>query len=259
LNSLPEWALALLFVGGTVIVTLVAFKLVCRFLPEWRSAGSVEGVIGVAAMVMTLYALVLAFVVVNLYSDYTSASTDVTDEANALGALVQDVRAFPAADRLGVDRAVARYVVEVRNHEFPDLAHGGSDPRAERLVSGVFAAVQRYSPVTTTQTAFYSGATDQLNIFVGERENRVAKAGTSIPVPLLALLIFLAITTIAVILLVDTPHRGVDIALIVVVAVVVAAGLLTALILQYPYSGSIAVQSDPFAHGSLTEIRALVR
>lgn len=38
---------------------------------------------------------------------------------------------------------------------------------------------------------------------------------------------------------------------VVVVAVVVGAGLLTALILQYPYSGSIAVRSEPFTQGTL--------
>jgi uncharacterized membrane protein YjfL (UPF0719 family) len=51
----------------------------------------------VAEWVLALcIALVLAFVVVNLYSDYTSASADLTDEANALGAIV-----------LGVELAVA--------------------------------------------------------------------------------------------------------------------------------------------------------
>jgi hypothetical protein len=59
--------------------------------------------------------------------------------------------------------------------------------------------------------------------------------------------------TIAVSLLIKTHHRSVDIALVVVVAV--ASGFLTALILQYPYSGSIAVKSDPLAEGPLSHLR----
>jgi len=114
--------------------------------------------------------------------------------------------------------------------------------------------LQSYAPRTATQQTFYGAATDQLNVFLAERENRVAKAGTEIPVPLLALLIFLAIVTIAVSLLIKTHHRAVDIALVVVVAVVVASGFLTALILQYPYSGSIAVKSDPLAEGPLSHL-----
>ena len=38
------------------------------------------------------------------------------------------------------------------------------------------------------------------------------------------------------------------------VSVIVASGLLTALILQYPYSGSIAVKSDPLAKGPLSHL-----
>ena len=60
------------------------------------------------------------------------------------------------------------------------------------------------------------------------------------------------------ILLIKTGHPALDIALIVAVAIVVSAGLLTALILQYPYSGGIAVNSDAFARGSLTHLGPLV-
>ena len=254
LNNLPEWAIALCFVGGSVIVTLVAFALVSRHLSDWRDAAAVEGILGVGAMVMTLFALVLAFVVVNLYSDYTSASGDVTDEANALGAIVQDARAFPVTDELAVDRAVARYIHEVRASEFDTLAHGRADPGAEAQVAGIVNALQAYTPRTAAQKTFYGAAADQLNTFLAERENRIAKAETSIPGPLLGLLVFLAVTTIGVFLFVRTHHHSLDLALVVVVAVVVGAGLLTALILQYPYSGSIAVKSDPFTQGSLAHL-----
>ena len=181
LNAVPEWALALAFIGAIVALALGAFRLVCHFLARWRDQGSVEGVLGLAAMVMTLFALVLAFVVVNLYSDYTSASSDVTDEANVLGAIVQDARAFPDADRLAVERAIARYTAEVRDHEFDTLAEGRSDPHANALVVGIVEALQAYAPQTETQKTFYGAATDQLNTFLAERENRVAKAETSIP------------------------------------------------------------------------------
>jgi Na+/proline symporter len=253
LNSLPEWALALLFIGGVVLVTLGAFRLVQRFLQSWRDTSSVEGIVAVAAMVMTLYALVLAFVVVNLYNDYADASTDVIDAANALGAVVQDAQALPGGDRNNVERAVTRYIGEVRAREFSRLADGNRDPAAQRRASDIFVAAQRVTPATETQRVFYRAAADQLNTFLAERENRIAKAGTSIPPPLLGLMVFLGMVTIAVFLLIRTHHASLDIALIVTVAIVVASGLLTALILQYPYSGSIAVQSDTFTHGALSQ------
>jgi hypothetical protein len=254
LNDFPEWLLALLFIGAIVALTLGAYALVSRFLPDWRNRENLEGILAVGGMSMTLFALVLAFVVVNLYDDYTSASADVTDEANALGAIVQDARAFPPPARLRINRAVLAYVNEVRSDEFHALANGDADSQADTRAAAIVAAVQAYAPRTLTQQTFYGAAADQLNTFLAERENRVAKAGTEIPAPLLALLIFLALVTIAVSLLIQTHHRGVDLALVVVVSVIVASGLLTALILQYPYSGSIAVKSDPLAKGPLSHL-----
>jgi predicted permease len=63
LNDLPDWALALIFVVGTVIVVLAGFALVRRLLPAWRNERSSQTIAGVAAMVMTIFALVLAFVI----------------------------------------------------------------------------------------------------------------------------------------------------------------------------------------------------
>jgi hypothetical protein len=69
---------------------------------------------------------------------------------------------------------------------------------------------------------------------------------TAIPNPLLYLMILLAVLTLATSLFIDTHHDGLDVAVVVVLAVVVSAGLFTALVLQYPFSGSIAVSSEPF-------------
>jgi hypothetical protein len=255
LNDVPEAVLAVVFIGVILVLTLGAFFLVSRYLSSWREHGATEVVLGVSAMGMTLFALVLAFVVVNLYDDYTSASGDVTDEANALGALVQDARAFPPPAERAVDRAVAGYVREVREHEFRALAQGHDDPEAEPRVLDIVDALQSYSPRTETERTFYSAATAQLNLFLAERENRVAKAETEIPAPLLGLMIFLAIVTIAVSFLIRTNRRSVDTALVVVVAVIISSGLLTALILQYPYSGAIAVKSDPLVEGPLAHLQ----
>lgn len=254
LNDLPDWALGLIFVVGTLIVALASFALVSRFLPVWRNERSSQTITGVAAMVMTIFALVLAFVIVNLYNSYNSAVNNVAAEATSLTELVQDTRELPPPVQHRINRAVAQYVVEVREREFERLRIGRNDPRAQQLLSNIFYAVQSYSPVTTAQQAFYSSATEQLHTIVGERESRLDAAETSIPKPLLDLMILFAVLTLAISLFIATHHTPVDIAIVVIIAIVVSAGLLTAVILQYPFSGSIAVTSDPFNSGMLAQL-----
>jgi hypothetical protein len=205
-------------------------------------------------MVMTMFAVLLAFVIVNLYSTYNSAVDNVAAEATSMTELVQDAGAFPPVVRRRIERAVAQYVVEIRVHEFRALTAGHAAPRAQPLLANIHQIVQGYSPVTTAQQTFYTAVNEQLHTIVGERESRLDAAETSIPKPLLYLMIVLAVLTLAMTLLIVTHNRAVDVAIVVTVAIVISSGLFTAEILQYPFSGSIAVNSEPFNSPALAEL-----
>jgi hypothetical protein len=248
LNHLSDWVLGPLLIGGSIAVALAGSMLVRRFLSGWRDVESSQTIVGVAAMVMTLFALVLAFVVVNLYSGYVSAADNVSAEASSLRTLVRDAHAFPAAERLAINRAVADYVTEVSKREFPMLRTGREDIDARRRLTALFATVQSYSPAAESQRTFYQSATDQLDAATSERQQRIEAAETSIPGPLLALMLITALVTLATTVLLKTHRNAVDIALVVSVALIVGAGIFTALILENPFSGSIAVSSAPFAN-----------
>jgi hypothetical protein len=236
-----------LVIGSSIAVALVGSLLVRRFLSGWRDVESSQTIVGIAAMVMTLFALVLAFVVVNLYSGYVSAADNVSAEASSLRTLVRDAQAFPAAERIAINRAVTDYATEVREREFPMLRRGEEDIDARRRLTGLFATVQSYSPATESQRIFYQSATDQLDAITDERQGRIEAAESSIPGPLLALLIITALVTLATTTLLKTHRTAVDMVIVVSVALIVGAGIFTAVILEYPFSGSIAVSSAPFA------------
>ena len=55
-------------------------------------------------------------------------------------------------------------------------------------------------------------------------------------------------------LFLKTHHPGLDLILIVSLAAVVGLALATALILEYPFSGSVAVSSEPLIHGPLGQL-----
>jgi hypothetical protein len=248
LNHLSDWAIAPIFILVSIAIALLGWWLMGRFLPRWRAAHSAEQVVGVAQMAMTMFALVLAFVVVNLFNGFESAAGNVSAEANSLRTLVRDAEVFPAAERERIDHAVAAYAEEVRKREFALLRYGREDPEARSRLALIFSAVQGYSPVTQAQRAFYGSAADELNVVADARQKRVEAAETSIPAPLLALIILSGAVLLGTSLLIRAHRPGVDIALLVGVAVIVGVGLFTALVLEYPFSGSIAVGSGPFAH-----------
>ena len=135
---MPDWALFVVIVGGVVVGALVGLLLSRRYLTHWRSTADGPVVAAVATMVMTLFALVLAFAVVTLYDGYNGASESVTGEATDLAQIVRDSYTFPPAAQQKIDSAVKAYVLEVRNHEFGLMHDGKEDEVASDRLQGIF-------------------------------------------------------------------------------------------------------------------------
>src|SRR5580700_12038571 len=127
LNSLPDWVLIIVFVGGAAVVALAGLAAVHRWATSWVKPESSDTILGINQIVLTVLALILAFVYVNLYSSYQDASDNVATAASSLDQLVQDARAFPVPDQVRINRSIANYIVEVRYGEFPALRRGGQD------------------------------------------------------------------------------------------------------------------------------------
>ena len=254
LNSMPDWALFFVVVGFVLAVALAGLLVVRRFVPHWRVNAEISAAVG--AMVMTLFALVLAFAAVNLYDSYRTAFGNVDDEANSLAQIARDLRVFPNGGEAKVDRAMVAYIREVRGKEFPAMRTGGSDPLANNRIDGIFTAVQSLEPKTATQKAFYGSAVGALNDMVAERRSRVSAADSSLPGAFIGLLLLTAALSVGITWFLRVDVAAMEVILVGAVALVVGAGLLTILLLEYPFSGSIAVSSDPFTRGVLSTLLA---
>jgi hypothetical protein len=260
LNTVPEWALLVVVVVGLPALAVSVFFVVRGRLDSWRTDSSSAIVVAVAAMVMTLFALVLAFAAVNLYQGYNDASANVTDEANALGQIQRDVRVFPVPARDRVDTQLIAYIDVVRNVEFPAMRDGNATKVQAGVVATdkLFAAMQSYDPVTETQKTFYVSAVDRMNDLIALRRNRIAASNSALPDSFTVLLLLTAGISILTTYFLRTHKPGLDVTLVVMVSVVVGAGLLTVVLLEYPFSGSVSVSvsSDPFVHGTLARLLA---
>ena len=251
LNSMADWELFLAIVGSVLIASLVGLLVARRYLPSLRTAADAGVVAGVTAIVMTLFAFVLAFGVVSLYDQFNAARDSVSGEASDLAQITRDSRVFPTATQDQIDKAVKEYIVEVRNREFGLMHDGHDDPRASQLFGRIFTALQSYEPKTQAQVAFYGSAVAQLNDAVTHRRARRAEINAALPKSFATLIILTAILSIVTTFFVATESKALEVVLVSCVAIIVGAGLLTVLLLQYPFSGSVAVSSEPFVQGVL--------
>ncbi|MFL5929023.1 MAG: DUF4239 domain-containing protein [Gaiellaceae bacterium] len=251
LNSMADWELFLVIVGAVVFCSIIGLLVTRRYCKPLRDAADAGVVAGVTAIVMTLFAFVLAFGVVSLYDQFNRATDSVAGEASDLAQLIRASRTFPKPAQERIDKAVKAYILEVRNREFR-LMHGGHDDLAASvLFEKIFTAVEGYEPKTQAQVAFYGSAVASLNDAVTNRRARGTEINASLPRAFGTLIILTAIVSILTTFFVTAKHRGVEVLLVSSVAIIVGAGLLTVLLLQYPFSGSVAVSSQPFVEGAL--------
>lgn len=248
---MPDWALFVLIVGCVVIGALIGLFLTRKYLAHWRTTVDGPVVAAVAAMVMTLFALVLAFAILTLYDQFNAATESVAAEATDLSQIVHDSNSFPPATQQAIKNAIKAYTLEVRDTEFARMHDGKEDPKAEELFEDIFTAFQHYNPQSRSQVGFYNSAVTQLNDAVTQRRARLERVDTALPIAFSALLFLSALVSIMTTFFLSTENRRLEVVLVACVAVIVGAGMLTVLLLQYPFSGSVAVSSHPFVSGYL--------
>lgn len=251
LNSMPDRLLFVVIVGIVLIGALGGHMLTRRYLEPLRTAADAGVVAGVTAIVMTLFAFVLAFGVVSLYDQFNSARDSVAGEASSLAQIVRDSRSFPQETQAKIEGAVRAYIIRLRERSFPLMHDGHDDPVASARFANIFAAIQGYEPKTQSQIAFYGSAVAQLNEAVAQGRERRRLINAALPRAFATLIVLTAILSVLTTFFVVTANKALEIVLVSSVAIIVGAGLLTVLLLEYPFSGSVAVSSTPYVEGVL--------
>jgi Protein of unknown function (DUF4239) len=256
-DVVPTLLLVLAVVGLVLGIVLGAVWAVRRWVPATRDGFDAEVSSQMLGVVASLFGLLLAFVVVIEFQAFTSASDNVQTEADGLAAIVRDSSVFGEPGGPAVRAAIGDYVRVVAGREWPLMRDGDESPAAWRAIDGVFAAMQAYKPVSTSQVAFYDDSVRHLNAVLEARRDRLsASDGNDLPALIAALIIVGAIVILGYATLVGSHSSAFHAIGAGAIAVVVGFSLVVLLSLQFPFSGDLAVSSQPFKKGTLAQFSA---
>jgi hypothetical protein len=233
-------------VGIGVAIAGAFLFLVRRYIPD-----DVRGRAGPSAAVTlqvlaTMYAILIAFVIVDEYTQLRSAQTEVSDKAAALSTVYDNSRAFPTPDGDLLRTRTLDYARSFSEHTVPHLGDEASpDAFTDRKLEQVFKAIQGIEPKTESEKAAYDAMLSALNSVVRTRSDLVGSAKSTVPLTLLVLLFVIAVTVMAVAATLDTRHRRSHTLLLFSVTVVVWATLALVVTLDYPFNGIIKVSDAP--------------
>lgn len=249
LNNLSSLQLGLLVVGGGVLLSVVGFLLVRRFVPaETRIENNEVGGV-LLGLLGAFYGIVLGFAIVVLFEDFRAADQAVKTETTALAQLYRDADMFPPQDRAQLGKAIALYGIAVRDQEWALMRDGHESLRAHNLLGTMYADVERVKPETEVQKTFYAQAVGALANLVAARRDRLNAANESLPTAFQVLLLGGGVVLVVFLFFFGMTNVRSHLVMIVGVSAVLAFSLLLVLMLAYPFSGRVAVSSDPFKLG----------
>ncbi|MFD5328220.1 DUF4239 domain-containing protein [Streptomyces sp. NPDC127092] len=252
LNHFSTFTLAVVTVGGTVLLAVAGSVVMRRRYPS-LSGGEHNDMVGVTlGMFGAIYGIILAFVIVTLWTQLENTQTIVAAEATDAALIARDAAAFPPPVRAGVDAALSDYVHSVVEDQWPRMRAGEPSygATANKLQS-VYDVLQAYEPKTAREEVFYEEAVGHLDDVASQRRARLTMAEQQLP-PLLQVLAFGgALVLIPLTFLYGMRKLRIQLLFVASVAALIGFSLLLVVVLDRPFAGELSVTPAPYKEGAL--------
>src|SRR5262245_11209811 len=217
-----------------------------RFVPNEvreRASGTASVTLQVTA---TIYAILIAFVIVDAYSQLRDTQSEISRKASALAVVYENSRDIPDPSGEAIRQATLRYARTVVNRGIPRLEDTSKpDVFSDRTLENIFRTAHHYEAKTESERAAYGNLIDGLDQVVETRATLLDSARASIPTTLLALLVVIGLIVMAVATFLDTRHRKSHLMILSALGLVIWLTIALVISLDYPFSGLIRVTDEP--------------
>jgi hypothetical protein len=247
LGSLPAWAIVPLFAAATVLLTVAVDGILRRRLvpDDVRTKASPTAATTLQALA-TIYAVLVAFVIVDEYGQLRDAQSEVASKAAQLSVIYDNSRNLTPQSGALVRDATIRYArIEVRNG-LPDLVRTSQpSPQSDAALERIYRVVATIEPTAESSKIAYQQILVALAAVSQTRTNLINSAKASIPASLFSILAVLGAAILAVGTLMDTQHRRSHLLILAALAVGVSMTLALVAALDYPFRGFIHIDTSP--------------
>lgn len=252
LNHFSTFTLAVATVGGTVVLAVTGSVLLRRRYPS-LAEGEHNDMVGVTlGMFGAIYGIILAFVIVTLWTQLESTQTIVAAEATDMALIARDAAAFPPPVRARLDDALSDYVHAVVEVQWPLMREGVPSYEATAVkFQAVYDVLQEYEPKTAHEEVFYGEAVDHLNDVASQRRARLTMAEQQLPPLLQALAFGGALVLIPLTFLYGMRKLRIQLLFVASVAALIGFSLLLVFVLDRPFAGELSVSPAPYREGAL--------
>jgi hypothetical protein len=233
------------FVAAMAVVVL-GLWLLQRFVPHPRreSHNDVAGFI--FAGVGVIYAVLLAFVVIAVWSSVDAARQTTFKEADALAGVYWISRDMPLPLGAQIEKDTLDYAHTVQGEEWELMAGHRSSPQATQLVYAIRGSVLSYQPTTPQQQVLYEHAVTHVEDLASERRARLSEVEDSVPPILWIALVAGAVLTIGFTFLFGLSNSKAHGLMVLSLAALIVVSLILINEMNYPFAGVTKVEPTAF-------------
>lgn len=231
---------------GTVVIavglSLLGLTLVRRSI-ELRQLRSLHDVAGfILAVVGILYAVLLGFMVVVQWEQYTSARSDASAEAGDVLNLYRDAVAL-GHPGIPLATSVRNYTEAIIYVDFPYVAtHLEGDPATGRSVNAILRAVIKLRESAPADNFFVDQAVEDATAVSQARRTRIEDSSATLPGPLWLALLAGGVLTIGFTYFFGLESFQAQALMVSALAVIIALCLFVILDFDLPFSGQTAIK-----------------
>jgi Protein of unknown function (DUF4239) len=247
-ENVPAWLLVMLAVVGLPVLAVSLQWLIRRRVPSLAAGEHNEAASFLGSVVAVVYAIIAGFMVITLWEQYVTAGDTVQNETVSLRDVVQFSGAFGPAAQGKIRQLVVRYANSVATVEWRSMAKGDGSPVAQNDFDQLITAIQGLNVHSPTQEEFLSTMLAQVDDVGKERQQRLELSGQNVPAILWLAVILASVVTLGFCLMFGIRSAPLNYIMVASAATMIGASLVLILLLEYPFSGTVAVRPTPLEH-----------
>ncbi|HUZ05502.1 MAG TPA: hypothetical protein VMU62_09085 [Acidobacteriaceae bacterium] len=200
------------------------------------------------AIIGTIYAVVIGFMIFAVWGNYQAADMNVDNEASALIDLYQIADGLPVQQRDTIQNLTKEYAHVLIEKEWPAMNVGNPGTAAHPIVQKLWSAVIGTQATTNLEQTSLSHAMDQLSALVQDRHIRQMQGEASLPAILWAVLICGGMITIISACFIGSENTRLHFILILSLSAIISLVLVAISDIDGPFQGSVHIKSDAFVY-----------
>jgi hypothetical protein len=237
--------MGVVIVGGSLLLTLLGVAIVRRLIAHQALARHNDVAGFVYATLGVTYAVVLAFVVIAVWENYSAAVEVADSEASALGAMHRLANGFPASHRAVAQDAVIAYAEAAAEEEWPAMEdEAAPSPLTSAALHDLYVVYARPDLVAAVNPEQYGESLRLLDQVSTDRRGRILASESGLPGILWLVMCGGGVLLVAFAFLfgVESPYS--QAAITGALAVTVSMLLFVAADMQHPFRGGLKVEPE---------------